>query len=386
LLTDEVFSVKVKGALAVLGRPTIRVRLSDFYLPGGLGLRTSDLDRILAWIRSAGGAPLVCLDQPLVTTGVKPEEGWRRFGAFCAEVAKRRRSEPGPHDYEIGSEWSSSGQFSTIEAATEAYNALAAQVLLADPGARVGGLGFASAWEEELRYFAEHARTLDFLTYHFYGAHAPVASDEDLFDAACRAEARDLPNQLTAAQVRDLLDQRPGRRVELWITECALNSARAASGEARDPRIRGHYGAAWAAAVSLATAASVDRVLWFKVYGSGWGLLSEEGTPTPAFQALSLLQRALPTGAAVGTPTRCGKPVFLAATATKDGRFVLLAHAARSSVAELALSGTPAIAPTRLRHLYPSAPSVVSHPLTPSPEQRLTLVGPGVAVLEAAPR
>ncbi|MBM3472191.1 MAG: hypothetical protein FJX75_02820 [Armatimonadetes bacterium] len=383
VLHDEAFAAKVKGALAACGRPMVRVKLSDFFLPGNLGLRSGELHQTLGWIRSAGGDPLLCLDAPLTAKGVTPEAGWRNFGAFCAEIAARRRSEPGARIYEIGCEPVESGQFRTVEAATEAYNALAAQVLLVDPAAEVGGMGFASPWDEYLRYFIANARTLKFVSFHFYGAHTPVATDEDLFEAACRAEARDLPHQLTPRQVRELLDARPGARPELWITECALSSARESNGDARDPRIRSHFAAAWTTALSLAVAADVDRVLWFKAYGNGWGLLNDDGTSMPAMQALSLLSRALPVGCGIGSPTNFGKPLFILASETKDARYVIIANAAKSSALNLHLSGTPPVQPTRLRRLDPTVTSPTFIPLAPASIEKLTLSGPGVAMLEA---
>jgi hypothetical protein len=386
LLQDERFAAQLKAALASLGRPTVRLKLSDFYLPGHVGLRTTDFDRMLAWIRSAECEPLLTLDAPLATQGVTPETGWRDFGAFCAGLAGRRRTEPGTHYYEIGNEPLLSGQFRTIEAATEAYNALAAQILLADPQAAVGGMGFASPWDERLEYFVRNARTLRFVSFHFYGAHTAVASDEELFEAACRAEARDLPHQLVPAKVRELLDARSGPRAELWITECALSSAREANGEARDPRVRTHYGAAWVTAFTLAAAQSADRVLWFKAFGNGWGLLNEDGSGTPPLQALALLSRVLPAGAATSAPTHLGMPLFVAPAATPGVRYAILANAAKSARLTLNLSGTPGVEPQRLRRVDPTITTPTFDPLTPSPIQRLTLTGPGMAVLEAPVR
>jgi hypothetical protein len=383
VLQDQEFAAKLKGALAACGRPMVRVKLSDFFLPGNLGLRSGELYKTLAWVRSAGGDPLLCLDAPLTAKGVTPEEGWRSFGAFCAGIASHRRSEPGARVYEIGCEPVESGQFRSIEAATEAYNALAAQILLVDPAAEVGGMGFASPWDEYLRYFIANARALKFVSFHFYGAHTPVATDEDLFEAACRAEARDLPHQLTPRQVRELLDARPGVHPELWITECALSSAREPNGDARDPRVRNHFAAAWATALSLAVAADVDRVLWFKAYGNGWGLLNDDGTSTPAMQALALLSRPLPVGCGIGSPTNLGKPLFILPSQIKDARYVIIANGAKSSALNLRLSGTPAVQPTRLRRLDPTVTSATFIPLAPASVEKLTLAGPGVAILEA---
>jgi hypothetical protein len=382
-LRDAGFAAKVKGSLALLGRPAVRVRLSDFYLLDLEQVNTIGLQEALSWIRSCGCDPLLCLDRPLPVSGVSPEKGWRDFGTLCARLAGLRRAEPGVHYYEIGSEPLLAGHFRTVEAATSAYNALAAQVLLADPRGQVGGMGFASAWDENLRYFVEHARTLHFLSFHFYGAHSPVAGDEELFDVACRGQAEDLPHQVGPAAIRQMVEGRRGADVEVWITECALNSAREANGRARDGRVQTTYGAAWLGAFSLAVAPYVDRVLWFKAFGHGWGLLTDDGEATAAFTAAVLLGRSLPAGAITGEPIRVGASGIAAAVSTTQGRYVIVAHAGESLTAELRLQGTPPVRPVRIRRIDPASPLAGFEPMAPSPAQRLTLPGPGVAVIEA---
>lgn len=385
-LRDAAFATKVKGSLALLGRPVVRLRLSDFYLRDLEQVNTVGVQEALSWVRSCGCDPLLCFDAPLPVSGVSPEKGWRDFGTLCARLAGLRRVEPGAHYYEVGSEPLLAGHFRTIEAATVAYNALAAQILLADPRGRVGGMGFASPWDENLRYFAEHARTLHFLSFHFYGAHSPVAGDEELFDVACQGKAEDLPHQAGPAEVRAMVDERRGADVEVWITECALNSAREENGTARDARIRTHYGAAWLGAFSLTVAPYVDRVLWFKAFGHGWGLLTDDGEATPAFSAAALMCRAAPAGATVGQPMPIGGSGVVAAVSTSVGRYTVLAHAASSSSVELQLRGTPPVEPVRMRRIDPASPSAGFEPMAPSPTQRLTLPGPGLAVIEAPHR
>ncbi len=382
LLDDEIFSAKVMASLALLGRTTIRVRLSDFYDREGQLVKTSELLKILAWIRTIGGDPLLCFDQPLSRTGVSPAEGWRDFGALCAEIAKRRKDEAGAHSYEVGSEPLLSGQFRKIEDATDAYNALAAQIQHADPLAEVGGLGFASPWDDNLTYFVENARTLDFVSFHFYGAHSPIAADDDLFKVACRGEASDLPHQMSPQEVRELVAERDPA-IEVWITECALNSGREASGRARDDRIQDHYGGAWLTAFSISAAPYVDRVLWFKAYGHGWGLLRDDGTPTPAFHAATLFSRFVPLGATVGKPILAGASAVMAPVTTGAGRHVLIANSAEAQAFEIQLNGTPDVSPVRLRRFDPTTTSPVADPIVATSRLKLTLRGPGIAIIEA---
>lgn len=382
-LRDAAFAARVRSSLALLGRSVVRVRLSDFYLRDLEQVNTIGLQTALSWIRSSGCDPLLCFDEPLPVSGVSPEKGWRDFGALCARLAVLRRAEPGVHYYEIGNEPLLAGHFRTIEAATAAYNALAAQTMLADPRGRVGGMGFASPWDENLRYFTEHARTLHFLSFHFYGAHSPVAGDDELFDVACQGKAEDLPHQVGPAGIRAMVDERRGVDVEVWITECAVNSAREANGRARDARIRTHYGAAWVGAFSLAVAPYVDRVLWFKAFGHGWGLLTDGGEATPAFAAAALMSRVAPAGATVGQPMPVGASGVVAAVSSSSGRYTVLAHAAPSSTVELHLGGTPPVEPVRIRRIDPASPSAGFEPMAPSPIQRLTSPGPGLAVIEA---
>ena len=382
-LSDQTFATKAKANLSLLGRSTMRVKLSDFYERDLGQLNTAKMQSVLAWVRSCGADPLVCLDEPLPAAGVKPEQGWRTFGALCAYLASVRKREPGPRYYEIGSEPILSGQFKTIAATTATYDALAGQILAADPAAQVGGMGFESAWDQQLGYFIEHARALHFLSFHFYGAHNPVAGDDALFGVACAGRSEDLPNQLSPAEIRDLLDQRPGPEPQLWITECALNSARETSGQARDKRIRTTYGAAWMAAFSLSVTPYVDRVLWFKAFGHGWGLLNDDGSAGTAFQAMHLLTRFAPTGATIGETMLAGSLTLLAPVSAPSGRYVVIANTAASASLEVQLRGTPPLPPARLRRLDHTTPAPVFEPLSASLRQRLSLTGPGLAVIEA---
>ena len=382
-LRDQRFAARVKSSLALLGRCVVRVRLSDFYLYELEQLNSVELQNALSWIRSCGCEPLLCLDKPLPLSGVSPEKGWRDFGTLCARLAGLRRTEPGVHYYEIGSEPLLAGHFRTIQAATGAYNALAAQILLADPRGQVGGMGFASPWDERLRYFTENARTLSFLSFHFHGAHSPVAGDEELFDGACRGEAGDLPHQIAPAGIRKMVEERRGSATQIWITECALNSAREANGRARDKRIGTHYGAAWLGAFSLSVAPYVDRVLWFKVFGHGWGLLTDEGEATPAFHAAALLSRFAPAGATIGEPIRASRTALIAAVSNPTGRYVVVASGSPAASVELHLRGTPPVQPVRIRRVDPASPMPVFEPMAPSAVQRLALAGPSIAVIEA---
>ncbi len=384
LLADQSFARRVKGNLSLLGHSLIRVKLSDFYERDLGQLNAAKMQSVLAWIRSCGSDPLLCLDEPLPSVGVKPDQGWRTFGALCAYLASVRKQEPGPRYYEIGSEPILSGQFKSIPAATAAYDALAAQILLADPAAQVGGMGFASAWDEQLRYFIQHARTVHFLSYHFHGAHNPVASDQALFSVACSGRSEDLPNQMSPADIRGLLRERAGPEPQIWITECALNSAREPNGQARDKRIRTTYGATWMTAFSLSVAPYVDRVLWFKAFGNGWGLLGDDGSAGPGFQAVQLLARFAPVGATIGEPMLVeGDRTLVAPVSSPSGRYVVIANSASTAALEFELRGTPPLAPVRLRRFDPTTPAAIFEPLSSSSRQRLSLIGPGIAIIEA---
>ena len=71
------------------------------------------------------------------------------------------------------------------------------------------------------------------------------------------------------------------------------------------------------------------------------------------------------------------------AVVTKDVRYAIIANAAKASTITLNLSGTPSVEPLRLRRVDPTVTTPTFDPLAPSPIQRLTLTGPGVAVIEA---
>jgi len=210
-----------------------------------------------------------------------------------------------------------------------------------------------------------------------------VAGDDSLFRVAASGRCEDLPHQLSFAEIRDLLRRRPGPEPQLWVTECALNSAREATGQARDARLRSTSGAAWMTALALSVAPYVDHLLWFKAFGHGWGLSNDDGTPGPGFYAAQLLARFAPAGATVGDTMLAGNNTLLAPVSTPSGRYVVIANSARSASLEVELRGTPPLPPVRLRRFDPTTPAPAFEPLSASSRQKLALTGPGLAIIEA---
>ena len=322
VLDEPAASAALSRALEQLTPCVVRMKLSDFY-----DARIGDYDlirlnRAINWISDAGARTLVCLDPARVPAG---EDGGDLcpdpdFDTIALKVVALRRGGPHVRYYELYDRPLLTGQFESVEALTEAYNDLADRVLVADPEARVGGPGFASAWEENLRGFVENADTLHFLSLHFYAAHNAAAERPTLFEAALRGATSDLPEQLTLTQIRSLVEEDHRPIPDLFVTSVAMNSARRPDGTAADDRLLGNSGAAWTAAAMLSSSSAVDKFLHYKLFGTGWGLTNPRGNPNPAYQAAWLLHTYAPRGAtlsqllnptdnllaaSVWTPTAC---------------------------------------------------------------------------------
>jgi len=304
ILSAKATSSALQAALGALGPCPVRVRLADFT---DRRQKTTDLVRLgqaLDWIRAAGCTPVVCLDRPPPGAGADPAAAWQSFGALAALIAEQQSAAEGRRIYEIGDEPLQDSLEGSIEEVTGRYNEIAAQVLLADPEAEVGGPGFASCVRSQLTYFLRHARQLSFLSVHFRGTHNPATRGEALFGTAFSTVAADLGDEVPLTELRAMVGALRTDEPQVWVTELALNSSREPAGQARDGRIQTHYGAAWLAALAGTAATSVDELLWFKLVGQGWGLVDEAGGAFPAYYATRLLGQALPAGAQLTAAVR----------------------------------------------------------------------------------
>ncbi|MGD9495858.1 MAG: hypothetical protein AB7Y46_06080 [Armatimonadota bacterium] len=378
------------AASAALGRllrdltPCVmRLRLADFW-----DARMGDYDlvrlsRAIAWAEEHGARALVCLSPARVPGGAGGQMQWDpELASVAARLAAMRRGGSQLRYYELFDSPLLTGQFADVSGLTAAYNALAARVLAADPEARVGGPGFASAWDANVRAFLEGANTLHFLSLHLYGAHNLAASDQELFESACASVTSDLPNQLSLQQVRHLAQALRRPVPELFVTVLALNSARRPGGEAADERILTPFGGAWTAAAVLSASAWADKLLHFKLCGDGWGMADEGGTASEPYTAAWLVRTYAPRGSTLSQLLRPADDLLVAAVWTPTARnlFVVYAgHAPRSVAIDAWGIGSPVL--VRERRLTSQGELVMSN-LPNTAAQSVEFDGPGVSVIQ----
>lgn len=383
VLGDPAASAALSRAVEQLTPCVVRLRLSDFYDPEISDYDLIRLNRAINWVADTGARALVCLDParvPAEATGeVCPDPD---FDTVALKVVALRRGGPHLRYYELFDRPLLTGQFESVEALVEGYNDLARRVLLADPEARVGGPGFASAWEANIRAFLSGAETLHFLSLHLYGAHNAAAESSTLFDAALRGATSDLPEQLTLGQIRAAAQELHRPIPDLFVSSMAMNSARRPDGTAADDRTQGTFGAAWTTAAILSSSAATDKFLHYKLYGDGWGLTSPRGAPNPAYHAAWLLHTYAPRGATLSHLLNPIDDLLIAAVWTPTARNVFVVYAGgepRTVVIDVVGVGASLI--VRERRLTSEGELIMSD-LPNSRSQSVQFDGPGVSVIQ----
>ena len=381
ILDSSVTAAHLARGLEELAPCVVRVRLADFYDARNADYDLIRLNRTLNWIADAGARPLICLCPPRLpgSAGVGLDE---QFMATAVKLVSLRRGGPNPPYYELFDSPLLSGQFTTVEELVAAYNRLCASLLAADPEARVGGPGLASAWDSNVRGFLEGADTLHFLSLHFFGAHNILAEPAALFGAAVGGVTVDLPNQLTLQQVKHLAHTLRRPIPELFVTAMAMNSARGEKGVAADERLTEGLGAAWTAAAALSAAPYADKLLHFKLFGGGWGLMAASGQTHVTHRAAWLVRTYAPRGATLCQLLRPHPEVLMAAVWTPTARNLLTVHAGeqpRVVVVDCWGIGSPLF--VRERHLH-SDGQLGMRNLPNSSAQTIEFDGPGLSVIQ----
>jgi hypothetical protein len=382
ILDDRGSSAAIARALEQLTPCVVRMKLSDFYDARAKDYDLIGLNRAINWATDTGARTLVCLDParvPDANGDLCPDPN---FTSVALKLVSLRRGGPHLRYYELFDRPLLTGQFPSTSALVAAYNDLARRVLLADPEARVGGPGFASAWESNLREFLTGAQNLHFLSLHFYGAHSATVGDATIYEAALGGATADLPSQLSLMEVRELAQSLQRPMPELFVTSLAMNSARRPDGTPADERISENAGAAWTAAALLSSTCSVDKALHYKLFGIGWGLLNSRGVPNPSFHAAWLLHTYAPRGATLCEFVMPSAEVLIAAIWTPTARNAFVVHmgdGARTVVIEAAGVGTPVS--VRERRLTSSGEMQMAD-LPKSATQSVEFNGPGVAVIQ----
>ncbi len=383
VLDDPAAAAAHSRLLTELAPCVVRLRLSDFWDARIADYDLIRLNRAINWVADAGARTLVCLDPARVPLGDGGDTQWDpEFATVALRLAAMRRGGPHLRYYELFDSPLLTGQFADVDELVAGYNELAMRVLAADPEARVGGPGLASAWDGKVRAFLEGAETLHFLSLQLYGAHNVAAGEQELFEAACAGLTSDLPGQLSLREVRHLAQALRRPVPELFVTSMAMNSARRPGGEAADARIVTPFGAAWTAAAVLASSASADKFLHFKLFGAGWGIAERGGARNSPATAAWLLRTYAPRGSTLSGLLRPADDVLVAAVWTPTARnlFVVYAGAGpRAVVVDAWGIGSPVL--VRERRLT-SRGALVMSDLPNSAAQSIEFDGPGLSVIQ----
>ena len=369
-------------ALEQITPSVVRLKLSDFYDERIGDYDIVRLNRVINWVTDSGARALICLDPARVEA--EDGQGLHRdpdFATVALRLVALRRGGPHTRYYELFDRPLHNGQFDSIGALTEAYNRLARGVLLADPEARVGGPGLASAREEDLRSFVANASPLHFLSLHFAGAERAGVERDTLFEAALRGAGAEAPGQLTLRQVRGIAEAAPQPIADVFVTSLAMSAARE-DGGAADPRLTGNFGAAWTAAAVLSSSAAVDKFLHYRLFGDGWGLMTPRGRANPSYHAAWLLHTYAPRGATLSQLMNPADDLLVAAvwTATASNAFVVyLGEEQRTVVINARGVGEPRL--VRERRLT-SGGGLHMTDLPTSTSQSIQFDGPGISVIQ----
>ncbi len=342
----------------------VRVRLSDFFRATTGEYDLIALNRTINWISSAGGRPLICLN-PGGAGGLD-----ERFLTTAVKLVSLRRGGPKLRHYELLDSPLLTGQCTSVEQLVGVYNDLARRVLAADPEARVGGPGLASAWDANVAGFVQGAETLHFLSLKLHGAHTPAAAPTALLDAGLAGVASDLPQQLSLAQVASLLAAREPVP-EFFVT--AFGPTSTIAGES------GAFEGAWTAATLLAGSTRADRMLHTALVG---GMLGTNGRPLPTQHAAALVHKYAPRGAVLRQLARPEPEVITAAIWTATARNLIVVYAGeepRTIAVDCVGVGSPLL--VRGEQVVASG-EMRAGDRPNSPRQSIEFDGPGVAVVQ----
>jgi hypothetical protein len=289
-----------RDSLRNFGARFVRVNVAKFVKVDNQGDTSSwdfsALDRVVSALRDAAIEPFICLS---------PHPDWKlteeQFLTLCSDVVERvnANAERKVNYWEILDEPTFGSNAISIEQATNLFNQARQRIKEKDASLKVGGIALASAWQPHLAYFLRHAEGVDFLSFYFYGTHNGVTTDAELFAAARRTVAGDVPNQISFSELRRTLTQMKLSNLPVFITECNLNSLRTTEGESRDKRLMSPISAPWWMSLLKSADLHVNHVTIFNAGHESWGMLDTQGRAYPAYYALWLYSKFFPAGSAL---------------------------------------------------------------------------------------
>lgn len=374
------------AAVSDMAPCVVRLELGSYY-DARAGLYLIDtLVEHYRWVLRSNARPLVCLDAPVTVPGADENQRARRYAEYVVavtEVVRRCRGQAGSRVYEVFANPLRPGGFDDVGHLVSAYNKITALVLQGDPGARVGGPGLSAAWDDQVAPFLKGARRLDFLSFRFHGTHTLTSDTDDVFGAALTTRAADLPRQLSFRQVAQLARTVRRQAVELYVTDCAPSSSHDTEGNARDERVQTGLGAAWLTASLLTGGVYVDKVVCTRLWGGGWGMLSESGTPGAPYWAAWLMRMSAPRGARRLDLLQPDGLTVAGAFQTAGSSNVVIAYGGSEPVRfQIAPKRMPAFGQVRYRLVSDAQSEWEGGDLPVAELQVVSLSGPGVVVVE----
>lgn len=340
----------------------------------------TSLDNVISAVRNADAEPFICLS---------PRPEWKltdeQFLQLCADTVDHlnTNAERKVNYWEIFDEPTFGATAISIEQATERFNRIRQRLKEMDPSLKIGGVALASAWQPHLVYFLKHAQGTDFLSFYFYGTHNGITTDAELFAAARRTVAGDVPNQIALDDLRRTMAQMK-LNVPVFITECSLNSLHTSDGASRDKRLSSPFSAAWWMSFLKAAGPHVNQVMVFNAAHESWGLLDEKGRAYPAYYALWMYSKFFPPGSAVVSTQSDNTNVLSLAVNTPTAHNVMLANLSdRPMNCRITAKGVGALRQVRGRFLEANGRGVRFEEHLPLlPTQDVPLPAYGVAVVQ----
>jgi len=377
----------VYAAVSDLAPTVVRVKLGDYLDEDAQRYDLDMFRKHLEWIQLANCKPLICLDLPRVGKDTALRK--KLYAAFLDSMARIVAEGKGGvgRYYELFDNPMGSGVFDSIEHMCDSYNKIVELIVATDPGARVGGPGFSAASREELEGFLKGAKTVHFVSFHFHGTHNPLTGTETLFRAACDTRPADTVGQLTFQQAKQLVAQlRPRGTPEVFVTEFAMTTAADEGGQCRDERVTGAFGGAWAAAAVLYGSPFVDKMVFHKISGGGWGMVSDAGQPETVYWALWLMKNYAARGAGRQQLFRIDEQTVAATIKTRTAYNVVICYAG-SDPMELRIRpmNAPKLKMVRDRYIRDVDAQWMGTMRPTTADQTVQLDAPGVFVLQYIP-
>jgi len=372
--------------LQELGPCVVAVRLSSYF---DRERREYELVRLfghLDWLEAHGARWMLTLSPPATEEDTDAKaELFDIFRETCIGIAGVRYGAPTSHYYELFEEPIASEYFEDMAVAVAAYNELAAAIKQADPGpyAYVGGMGFASAWDDHIEELLKEAETLDFLSYHFFSGHTGALMDTEALESAFVGQALDLPHQASFPEVRSMASRLQPALESIFISDLWLDST-VPYPKGSSPR--DYFAAAWLTTVALVAAPTQDKLICHALCGERVGLLDEEVNPSVLYHAAWLLRHWAPRGAVLCHYSNPSPEVLAAGIRTPTANNIIIAYGGdgpcQLQVNARGLTGRHMV---RLRKLDPASAELQYADLPMGLEAEVSMEGPGVALVQFIP-